>query len=59
MRYKEPQIINLPPFTYFGEDIDSYSLLKKIIFIFKGKFIGFVVSNTKNQYLALYFKYFL
>ena len=52
MRYKEPQIINLPPFTYFGEDIDSYSLLKKIIFIFKGKFIGFVVSNTKNQYLC-------
>ena len=50
MKYHLPYIINLPPFMFRGENTDNYGLLKKFIFILKGKFLGLMVKklNEKN-----------
>lgn len=44
-----PYLVNLPPFIFRGENIDEYSLLKKIYFIIFGKFISLVVNKTSKK----------
>lgn len=58
MKINNSHIINLPPFTYFGIDLDSYNILKKILFILKGKFLSFVIVNTNRDIFCFFINIF-
>ncbi len=49
MKYHLPYIINLPPFMFRGENIDNYGLLKKFLFILKGKLLGFMILKLNGK----------
>lgn len=51
-------ILNLPPFTYFDVDLSAYSFFKKLVFIIKAKFLGFVVNNFNKNIFCFFINLF-
>ena len=45
-----PYLINLPPFMQKDTDLDSLNVLKKSLFVIKGKLVGFIVNKTDGKY---------
>ena len=44
-----PYLINLPPFMQKDTDLDSLNVLKKSLFVIKGKLVGFIVNKTDGK----------
>ena len=44
-----PYLINLPPFMQKDTDLDSLNVLKKSLFVIKGKLVGFIVNKTNGR----------
>lgn len=53
-----PYLINLPPFIYRGIDVSSFSILKKFLFILKGKFLSFVINRLNGKIFCSFINYF-
>jgi len=53
-----PYLINLPPFMQKDIEFGSFSVLKKFIFVIKGKFIAFIVNKTNGRLFCTFINFF-
>tara|TARA_Y100000389_G_scaffold43936_1_gene38667 strand:- start:16466 stop:17347 length:882 start_codon:yes stop_codon:yes gene_type:complete len=49
MKFTLPYLINLPPFMFRGIDFEKLNLLQKILFILKGKLLGFLINKLQGK----------
>lgn len=53
-----PHILNIPPFTFRGVNVEKLNILQKIIFIFKGKLLSITVEKFSKKNFCTIINYF-
>ena len=58
MKHTLPYILNIPPFTFRGVNVEKLNILQKIIFIFKGKLLSIALEIFSEKNFCTIINYF-
>ncbi len=58
MKHSLPYIFNLPPFLFRGVDVAKFNSFQKILFILKGKFLGFFITRLNGKLFCSLINFF-
>ena len=58
MKHTLLYILNIPPFTFRGVNVEKLNILQKIIFIFKGKLLSIALERFSEKNFCTVVNYF-